>query len=486
MTKASIAWAMTLAFCLGARAVTFEPETSDDAPPPDEWTTPEVSFDLTARLALDTAFDSPGENVASLLRRARLSVATSKGALHLKLGLRLRWLTTMESLSGARRRSALEPQPGETEVAFSAAGIAWTAGLLDVAWGENPAFAPADVLTPLDLRDGPLGGPDARLVVPALRAQGAIGWLHWDAVYLPLFEPSKLPMFGNDWGPFVPGRATVVPDLSPSVDATTLPSLEQQPFVTKSPQLDLTAPQGGLRLSVRPSGSSELALTWAEVFDRQPRYTFSPAFERFSAALQQNDRSGMLLALIDLQGETDRGVAPLTAEYVRTRVFALDGAVSAGKLRFTLDAGYSPVRVFPTVDLHTVLHPLASGALGLEYEGPPTLAAGVATYAVFDVGADERLLYLDLPNPPAVRRDVVLPLAYLVASERLCEDRLTLLVTALASSRGDFLAVPQAAWAFSDAQSLSAGALFLGGPPEGLGWTYHHNDEAFLAYHLAL
>ncbi len=486
MRPVALAVAGLLLCALPARAVVFVSGPTTEAPAPHDWTTPEVGFDLSVRAAMDTAFDQPGENVVSLLNRAHLHVQTSKGSLHLRLGLRLRWFATAQSLSLAKRWSEVEPTPGESWVAFPAFGVDWTAGLLDISWGENPVFAPADVLTPVDLRDGPAAGRDARLVIPAVRAQSRIGLLHWDAAFLPVFVPSKLPLFGNDWGPFVPGRATALPDLSKWVDPTTLAYFDSEPYVTRSPQLDLTAPQGGVRLTLRPLGPAELSVTWAEVFDRQPRTTFSPAFESFTRALSGNDQLGMLDALLRIQEDESQGIAPLSAEYVRTRVFALDGAVSSGKLRFTLDAGYSPTRVFPTTDLHTVLHPLASGALGLEYQGPPILAAGIATDAVFDVGANEKLLYLDAPDVKPERRTVVLPLLYLVGTEKLFDDRLALTLTALASSRGDWLAMPQASWAFTDQQTVQAGALLLDGPTGGIGWMYHHNDEAFVTYRLAL
>lgn len=479
---------------VAARAVSFEPDAP--ATPPveaDGWTAPEVSFGLTARLSVDTAFDAAGENVASLLRRAQLTVRTSRGPLRLLLGARLRWVTSEERpdagpfrlVNGARRRSALEVLPAETSVAVTRFGIDWSAGLLDVAWGQNPLLAAADVLGPVDLRDGPFAGPNARLPMPALRARGRLGPVTWDALYLPVFVPSRLPLFGNDWGPFVPGRPAVVPDLSRALDPTALAGLETGGVATRSPQGDLTAPQGGLRLSARPGGV-DVALTWAEFFDRQPRYTFTPAFERLSDALQQNDRGGALTALVDVQRDLDLGRAPLTAEYVRTRVVAFDAAVLAGPLRLTLDAGYSPERVLPTSDLHTQLHPSANGALGVEYEGPPVIAAGLGAWAAFGVRAEERLLSLETDAAPARDRDALLAFGYLFASHRLLDDRLRLQLSALASQHGDLLAMPRAGFAFSEGHSLAVGAMLVGGPRGGAGWMFHRNAEAFVEYGLQL
>ena len=57
-------------------------------------------------------------------------------------------------------------------------------------------------------------------------------------------------------------------------------------------------------------------------------------------------------------------------------VGAFDAAALVGPVRLTLDAGWSPRRVLPTDDLHTSVHPMASGMVGVEYAGADVLASG--------------------------------------------------------------------------------------------------------------
>lgn len=483
-------FALTLCLALASTAqaeITFEAEDPAPQSPPvptppvEEWSRPELSLTLAARAATDLAFDAEGENVVSLLRKGRLSLVTKHGKTRMKLSARARWVTSAESLDGTRRRSTFDLLPSETAIETTWHGVELSAGLIEPSWGQNPLFSAADVLSPVDLRDGPFTATDARLATPGLRARGSIGDTKWDAVYLPLFMPSKLPLFGNDWSPFAAGRSTLVPDVSRLLDPTLLGSIESTGLATRLPQNDLTSPQGGLRVS-HAFGDLEVALTWAEHFDRMPRATYSPSFERLLDAISRKDSGAQLSALVNVQDELAKGGTPLLSEYVRTRTFALDAAWLIGPVRLTLDAGFSPLRVFPTFDLRTTTHPAGSGALGLEYAGDTTLACGIATQAAFGVPVDERLLFLDDDASTRPASVAMIGIGYLFVAHRWFDDRLRAQFSGLASHRGDFLATPQVTWAIGDAHRLSLGALLVAGPSGGPGAIYHRNNEAYFEY----
>lgn len=508
MIRLSLVLVLLAVAPVASAQISFEPETPatkadepkqvEQPPPPppkkdESWTAPVVDFHLITRLSVDTAFEGGHENVANLYRFATASISSRRGHLRLLFSARLRWVSVEEAPSkgpfllfnGTRPRSQFEPTLGETSVSGTNAGFDWSVGLLDIVWGQNPAFSPADVLTPVDLRDGPLPSASSRIPTPAVRARGMLGPISWDAVYLPVFFPSKLPVIGNDWSPYPLTASAAVPDLQGLVDPTTFSSVETSLSATQYPQLDLTAPQGGLRLMARP-GPLVLALSWSEFFDRQPILTVSPGLRQFLGGFVSGNQDDQLLGALTLQSELQSGIAPLTGRFLRTRVFALDAALTTGPVRWTLDVGYSPQRVFPLADLTSVLRPMLSGVAGIEWEGPPVIAAGVYSLLALNVPAGVRLLYVDPASQNVDReRNASFSLGYLVVRWLLLDDRLELGLSGLVTFQADVFAMPAAHWHFGDAHSLGIGANLLGGPG-GLAGAYRRNNEAFVEYVLKL
>jgi hypothetical protein len=278
----------------------------------------------------------------------------------------------------------------------------------------------------------------------------------------------------------------VIPNLQSYLDPSTWTSLSTNLLATKLPPMNLTAPQGGIRLSAHP-GPLAVAVTWADFFDRNPAVAVTPAFRSLVNAVVAQNAGAAELAALAVQTDLQSGRAPLSATYYRTMVFAADAAVQAGPVRFTLDAGYSPKRVFPLVDLTSTVAPMLSGVAGLEWEGPPILAAGVYSLAAFHVPAGDRLLFLDTASTRIdSERTVSLAMAYLALQERLFDDRLELGLTTLVSFRGDFFAAPGIHWHFGDPHSLGVGANIVAGPTGSFGAQYAHNDEVFVEYVLHL
>jgi hypothetical protein len=499
MRRTALLLALALATPAAAQVV-FEPEGPATQPPknlesqenpPLAWSPPRVSFQLVARLAVDTAFEGGGENVVALSRRAQLAISTERGPLRLSAGARLRWASSAEApdsgtfllVNGARPRSAFEVTAAPTFVGWTRWGLELEAGLLDLAWGQNPAFAAADVLNPVDLRDGFFGGAAARVPAAALRARGELGPVKWDAAWLPVFLPSRLPLLGNDWSPFAPGSTYSLPDPSGYVDPTAYAALEPVLLATRYPPPDLTTPQGGLRLSTS-LGDLDLALSWAEFYDRQPLVKLSPAARRLALAVQAGSRDEALLAALDLAGTLDPSrppaceEAPVCGRYLQTRVFAVDAALLTGPLRWTLDAGWSPRRVLTTTALDTIARPMATATLGLEWDELP-LAAGVAGYAVFDVAGGERLLFLEGGRGPTTARTVVMLLGYVTARRAFLDDRLRVSLTAAATPDRDVLATPQLEWRPTDALAVRLGANLIAGEAGGPGAQYARNSDAW-------
>jgi hypothetical protein len=473
----AVALAAALAPAAAAAQISFEPEVpapavSTAAPQSaapaspvavdDGWTHPVLSFRLVTRLYLSTTFEGADTNVLDFYRFATASVRVSKGSLRVLVTARLRWVTyeqrptsgAFNLFNGANPRSELEPTLGETSISGTNSGIDWSVGLLDIVWGENPAFSPADVLVPLNMRDGLMPGPDQRIPVPAVRVRGPLGPLQWDAVYLPLFVPSQLPLLGNNWSPYAVVTNPVIPNLQNYVDPTTYATLTNTLMASKYPQNDLSSPQGGLRVTAHP-GPLTVSASWAEFFDRQPMVAVSSSFQQFIAATQSGNELNTDLAALAFQSSLQNGVAPLTATFQRTRVFALDAALPTGPVRWTLDAGYSPLRVFPLMNLTTIVKPMLSGALGLEWEGPPVIAAGVYGLAAFNVRPGERLLYIDTnATNVSLNRNPWFAVGYLAVRDTFVNDKLEVSLSGVVTFGGDAYATPEAHWNITDAHHL--------------------------------
>lgn len=491
--------AALLSPAIASAQISFEPETAAPAvaptPPVDEgWAKPQLSFRLNTRLYVSTTFPGGDENVADWYRFATASFRTEWKGIRVLISARLRWDSVEEAptkgvfwlFNGTKARSEFEPSLGETSISGTLWGIDWSAGMLDIAWGQNAAFAPADVLNPIDMRDGPILTPDQRIPIPAVRLRGSVGIFSWDAAWLPVFMQSQLPVIGNNWSPYAVAMSPAIPDLQNYVDPTTYAALNSNLIATKYPQLDLTAPQGGVRFSLHP-GPLTMAVTWANIFDRQPLVQVSNDFRSLISAVQSGNQLGELISASALQTDLQNGVAPLTATYLRTNIFAFDAALSTGPVRWTLDALWSPARVVPLLDLTSEAKPMGQGVFGFEWEGPPIIGAGVYGILAQNVLPGERLLYFDTPSTPAEReRDDWLALGYLAVREMLLDDRLELALTGLCTFTGDFMALPAVRWHIRDAHSLGLGANLIGGPAGSFGAAYSRNDEVFVEYVLTL
>lgn len=477
-----------------AHAEETRPAPADPEEPPEAgWTAPVVSFDLASRLGHDTRFDRGGEMAGYLLHRARTGVLLRHGDWTLKIEARLRWLTTGEAprrgpflaYNAVNRRSVFEPLWGESHIGIRRFGIEWTAGWQELAWGQNAAFAAADVLNPVDLRDGP-SSLQPKLPVPMLRARGSLGGLRWDAVWMPFFVASRFPLLGNDWSPLHAQTAWPFGDPSRALDPTTHGRLEPNLVATRYPHDDLTASQGGLRLSGR-AGPFDLAFTWAETFDRTPRTSLSPAARRFNEALRRGDREGMEMAGAEVLLRMQGGQSPYNAEFVRTRTLAFDTAVLTGAVRWTLDLGLSPARVFPTAELESVVQPVLQTTLGFEWDGPLLVAAGLNSLSIFGVPEGTRLLFLERAGADSPNREVNLTIAYATAMYTGLGGRLRIALATLATVQmQDLFALPYLEWKFSDAQGLGIGAHLLTGRVPGFGGVFRRNNEVFAQYSLSL
>ncbi len=187
-------------------------------------------------------------------------------------------------------------------------------GKQEIRWGRADGFNPTDNLVPYDYLNT---FADERIPVAACKADYYVRGARFEAVWLPLFTPSRLPRLGERWFPRLPTSVPV------SLDPR-LPPVEVQ----------LRYVDGEAHFPARTLGNGQWAVRWNQLV---PRAEFSISYfdgyddlPFFRAALAAGDplsTSGVL------------GIA-LDREYYRVQVAGADFASSLGPFGVRAEAAY--------------------------------------------------------------------------------------------------------------------------------------------------
>lgn len=186
------------------------------------------------------------------------------------------------------------------------------AGRQRLAWGRTDGINPTDNLTPRDWTD-PLD--EIRLSPWALRATVEAGRWNAEAIAVPVYAPSRLPVLGGRWFRLEPSSID-----NPAYPGAGPPRLAvvtewgDADYPTKS----LRNVQSGLRGGYRGS-RGEWSLSWYDGFDHSPRIEPRPGAPDIA--------SGVLPVRLDRR-------------FPRLEVAGGDGVLLAGPWAFRAEAGY--------------------------------------------------------------------------------------------------------------------------------------------------
>lgn len=129
------------------------------------------------------------------------------------------------------------------------------AGKQEIRWGRADGFNPTDNLVPYDYLDT---FSDERIPAPAVKADAYLARAHFEAVWLPYYTPTRLPLLGQRWFPRLPAavQAPSAPGAPPSA-------------------IELSYRDAGGTFPARTLGNGQWGLRWNQII---PRAEFSISY----------------------------------------------------------------------------------------------------------------------------------------------------------------------------------------------------------------
>ena len=187
------------------------------------------------------------------------------------------------------------------------------AGKQEIRWGRADGFNPTDNLIPYDYLDT---FADERLAVPALKGDIYVGNAHFEAVWVPIYTPTRLPLLGQRWFPSLPATTQAPP--GPGMDPVTF---------------DLTYQDAGGPLPARTFANGQWGVRWNQLI---PRAEFS--FSYFDGF---DDIAFFRTSILPLSPPPrPRQLVSLGREYYRVHVAGADFASQLGPFGVRGEAAY--------------------------------------------------------------------------------------------------------------------------------------------------
>lgn len=351
--------------------------------------------------AADTVRDDAFEDTLELLQEFEMRVRyRASDRWRFVLEGRLSWLMTGASAEGTTTfvpeaesmQGRVTPQLRDFYVAGRAGNWLIRIGNQSIVWGSTDFSKPADIINPLDLRNGfSLERDDMRVPIPALDFTRVWDDVSWEFVVLPFFSPHRVSVFGSDISPIRP--STIALGVVPGAEDLVLidPSLEElaQPLLlqTELPEETPRNASVGTRLTLI-RGGWDVSAGYLYGWDRTPFAAFSPAAvtlltTALGAGSDLTANAPEVQAVLEALTDGD----PLySATYERLHTAEIDGVTYVGPVGVRFEAAASPSRTLTLSTLESVRRPTLTSALGLSYEssdGELVLAAEVFHHKVF-------------------------------------------------------------------------------------------------------
>ena len=396
--------------------------------------------------------------------------------------------------NGKFHRHDFEAVLGDTYVEISKSWVDIRAGMLTPVWGMNDLVNPNDVLTAKDLRNGgaQLDPETARRAALALEARFYVGPLTLTTIWMPVFVPNRLDMFGSDFAMFGPG---VSPQLSMlgiymesfvdnSIEGAIQPSLLQ----TKSPR-PVTGSTGAFRLG-GSAGGWDFAMQYAYTHERVP---VVKVHNLLGMALLPAAGSGAGLDAEEigniLQNLFTSNIKALESSYQRFHQVGLSVSKGVSEVLLNLDVSY----------LNSASLPL-TGSTPYTVEGEWLTTAAQSQILAYTLGArytrgEEIQLQVEWWHrihldhaflDPSLRPQIVGGgphlggLAVLFRGEWSSVDLAFQLLVHADFFNLSLIVSPQLTYRINDHLKINAGVQIIEGNSGSVGALFDHNDQIYL------
>jgi hypothetical protein len=444
-------------------------------------TTFRVYGQLRTRAAIDLVFDSLpdaplAENVAEARTRGVLGAeATYAERAKIVAEVRLRHRAVEQRppagerfllLNGARAKATLEVNPGEAYVDLYTGPVDLRLGNQILSFGASAAGAPADVLNPLDLREGVLFADpaDLRLPVLAARARGEVKGFAWTVAYVPFFVPDRYDLVGQDEALVQPGLGVKAQGLSLLNRAQE--DRAQQPLLETDRPKDLPQ-EGDLGLRVTHKlGPATVGADYVITREKLPEVQIDPELARFLSEGPKANFTDPATSL-SLSQRLASGERLLRGQFPRYAVGELEGSALLGPVQVDADLGYSASRLYVDQHSNPVFHPTATATVTVADARGTDLVLAVSALALWvrDIPQGERLLLVDLPGAESSAHQTLGAGAAVLAGYRFLQGRLETEGRLFLDVRqGSHAEGVRATWNLSDRVHLASGVELFFGP----------------------
>ena len=461
-----------------------------------------ASVKLDARASVDTSFDRPHEHIFELDLGGSVEVdAEFASGWSVYAQPRFSHVTAIDRDGEDREVVYLEVP--EAYVTWSSGRTHLRVGTMIFGWGSSDFVAPADVLNPVDMRRGLLGGTPEQSKIPVFAAElvTSFGPLTVRGVIEPFFTPSRfyLASWDDALSAAAVAQGMALPDLDGLLGAGTVDALADQMLITERPTDRPDDATYALRTTLK-LGDLDVSATAVYGWESLPRLTMDPDVAFLAGKLADSLGGGEPLELTDekllgaitrLQDATAEGRTVFEGSYERRLLLGLDAVLAIDPILLKFDVAYTFERtLYAQGTFSPVTVPWLNAVVGIEYFDGEELQVIVEAFAItlFDVRSYYRLAIFEPNAPPPSQLDVggrtiALPGLIGVVRYTIWDGDLSFEIGAVTTlTRGDLIAMPTIKWRLDDEHQLSLGGVLVEGKSDGYGGYYTHNDRVFVGY----
>lgn len=454
------------------------------AAPAEEVSTQVFGF-VRALGSVDTQFDSYRddplpENVAELRGRAHVG-ADIKLSRSLRVRLETRGVMRAVTQRGwYRAKATFEPQIGDAFVDWYTEAVDLRVGYQVVTFGANPAFAPADMLNPRDLRESLLLGEpeDTKLANFAARALLNVGKIRLTAAYFPVFMPHRYNVFGQDEG-FLQPDLGINPRDTFRVDESIEDDIQPRVLETERPRHFPWFGDVGLKGNTEV-GETTVGASWVFAHEKIPQVHLDPELQRVLAD-QSAGRPPNEAASLSVQSRFGAGERLARGFYQRHHVLSLEASRLVKTAQVDADFSWVPAQTLVDDRFNPVRKMTFTWVLGVSQAEDSDLLYNF-TYigmAIPDVPTDELLLILEPSTARGAPRTAFLHGLIGTVGYRFLDRKLEASVRFAVEYRG-FAVAPKFTYAYSDKLSLILAAEIYEGRRYSPFGYFTRNDQVIV------
>lgn len=443
-----------------------------------------------SRLSMQTYFDNPQENIVEL-RNGFFLKGDFDPRPNLHWTLSGRFSYKVFSTREGDFSYYLQPELFEAYASLSLNKLDLRLGQQVAHWGRAD-LSPTDNLNPADLRDFIFTEPEfMKLPILMARAKYFLGDFNIEGVYIPFYEPIRMPPTGDNWFIMTP---RMIDDYLKRFPEQTFSGIEDtliQVDNTDYPKFSPQNGEAGLRVSGARAGfdfSVDYLYAWQDFF--LPH--FNPDFIQYARENMAHCRPGNRSCqnaeeiLLDLTPQELIFYSPLYHLGTnRTHILGADFSTNFRSLGIRAEAAFQEKISLLNEDFSITRKPFLQFSVGADrlFNGRHYLNFQVIESLILNWGQKTINPVNGAPiNIYVVKRSIPSLVFFFRTSFGEEEQYQPEFRVSYNPTFEDYLINVLINYSWSDALKLTGGVVFLSGPPKSIFGNYAQNDSAYLGF----